>query len=238
MSSDSLLLLAGTAGVVGLVHTLVGPDHYLPFIVLSKARKWNTLKTAVITILCGLGHVMSSVVLGLAGIALGAAVFKLEKIESLRGDIAGWFFLVFGFTYFIWGLHRAYKLKVHEHEHKHEDGSLHLHAHSHAGGHAHAGGSDLKKMTPWVLFIVFVFGPCEPLIPLVMYPAATKQGFFSVFVVAGVFGLATIGTMLAIVLMAVAGLSKLPLDKLERYSHALAGLAILLCGIAIKAFGL
>ena len=93
-------------------------------------------------------------------------------------------------------------------------------------------------MTPWVLFIVFVFGPCEPLIPLVMYPAATKQGFFSVFVVAGVFGLATIGTMLAIVLMAVAGLSKLPMDKLERYSHALAGLAVLICGIAIKAFGL
>ena len=28
------------------------------------------------------------------------------------------------------------------------------------------------KTTPWVLFLIFVFGPCEPLIPLVMYPAA------------------------------------------------------------------
>ncbi len=235
---SALLLLAGTAGAVGFIHTLVGPDHYLPFIVLAKARKWSALKTAVITALCGLGHVLSSVVLGLAGIALGAAVFKLEKIESLRGDFVGWLFLIFGFTYFIWGLHRAYSMKAHLHEHAHEDGSLHSHAHIHPEGHAHAEGSDLKKMTPWVLFIVFVFGPCEPLIPLVMYPAATKQGFFSVFVVAGVFGLATIGTMLAIVLMAVAGLSKLPLQKMERYSHALAGLAILLCGIAIKVFGL
>ena len=229
---SALLLLAGTAGAVGFIHTLVGPDHYLPFIVLAKARKWSALKTAVITALCGLGHVLSSVVLGLAGIALGAAVFKLEKIESLRGDFVGWLFLIFGFTYFIWGLHRAYSMKAHLHEHAHEDGSLHSHA------HIHAGSADRKNMTPWLLFIIFVFGPCEPLIPLVMYPAATKQGFFSVFVVAGVFALATIGTMLAIVLMAVAGLSKLPLDKLERYSHALAGLAVLICGIAIKAFGL
>ena len=229
---SALLLLAGTAGAVGFIHTLVGPDHYLPFIVLAKARKWGTAKTAVITVLCGLGHVLSSVVLGVAGIALGAAVFKLEKIESLRGDIVGWIFLIFGFTYFIWGLHNAYKMK--SHEHVHEDGSVHSHSHS----HSHAGSGELKKMTPWVLFIIFVFGPCEPLIPLVMYPAATKQGFFSIFVVAGVFGLATIGTMLTIVLMAVAGLSKLPLQKMERYSHALAGLAILLCGIAIKVFGL
>ena len=235
---SALLLLAGTAGAVGFIHTLVGPDHYLPFIVLSKARKWSTLKTAVITILCGLGHVLSSVILGLAGIALGAAVFKLEKIESLRGDLVGWLFLVFGFTYFVWGLHRAYKTKIHEHKHEHGGDSFHSHAHSHPGGHAHAGSADMKKMTPWVLFIIFVFGPCEPLIPLVMYPAATKQGFFSVFVVAGVFALATIGTMLAIVLMAVTGLSKLPLQKMERYSHALAGLAIFMCGIAIKVFGL
>jgi len=24
----------------------------------------------------------------------------------------------------------------------------------------------------WALFLIFVFGPCEPLIPLIMYPAA------------------------------------------------------------------
>jgi hypothetical protein len=51
--------------------------------------------------------------------------------------------------------------------------------------------------------------------------------------VAGVFGAATILTMLAIVLLLSFGLSRLPTRGLERYSHALAGLAIFLCGVAI-----
>ena len=116
--SNELILLAGTAATLGFIHTVIGPDHYLPFIVLSKARKWSTFKTVLITFLCGIGHIISSVLLGFVGIAIGAAVFKLEAIESHRGDIAAWLLLVFGFTYFIWGLHRAYRnginIRIHQ----------------------------------------------------------------------------------------------------------------------------
>ena len=235
--TNELILLAGTAATLGFIHTVIGPDHYLPFIVLSKAGKWSTFKTVLITFLCGVGHILSSVFLGFVGIVIGAAVFRLEAIEAYRGDIAAWLLLIFGFTYFVWGLHRAYRNKPHEHPHEHEEGA-HAHKHSHLGEHTHPHVSEAKSMTPWVLFIIFVFGPCEPLIPLIMYPAATNGGMFSVAVVAGVFGLATVGTMITIVLAAVFGLSKLPVQKLERYSHALAGLAILLCGGAIKFLGL
>jgi hypothetical protein len=70
-----------------------------------------------------------------------------------------------------------------------------------------------------------------------MYPAA-KNNMLSVAIVASVFGLVTISTMLIIVLTSSYGLSKLPLRKLEKYSHALAGLTILLSGGAIKFLGL
>ncbi len=40
-------------------------------------------------------------------------------------------------------------------------------------------------------------------------------------------------TMLAVVLLLSFGLSRLPTRGLDRYSHALAGLAIFLCGVAI-----
>ena len=92
-------------------------------------------------------------------------------------------------------------------------------------------------MTPWILFTIFVFGPCEPLIPLIMYPAA-RGNMWAVALVASVFALVTIGTMLTIVYASCLGLSKLPFHKLERYSHALAGLAIFLSGGAIKFLGL
>ena len=75
MSSEFVILL-GTAAAIGFIHTIVGPDHYLPFIVLSKARQWSGVKTAVVTVLCGIGHLINSVLLGLIGIAIGAAVFK------------------------------------------------------------------------------------------------------------------------------------------------------------------
>jgi len=235
--SSEVLILAGTAASIGFIHTVLGPDHYLPFIVLSKARQWNTAKTAFITSLCGVGHVLSSILLGFAGIALGTAVFQLEAIESFRGDIAAWLLIAFGLTYFIWGIHRAIRKRSHEHIHIHEDVEPHLHPHNHGGEHTHPHDSKSSSLTPWVLFTIFVFGPCEPLIPLIMYPAA-KNNMLSVAIVAGVFGLTTIGTMLSIVMASSHGLSRLPLRRLEKYSHALAGLVIFASGGAIKFLGL
>jgi nickel/cobalt transporter (NicO) family protein len=235
--ANEAFLLASTAAAVGAVHTLLGPDHYLPFVVLSRARRWSAAKTALVTLACGLGHILSSVALGLAGIALGIAVFRLEAIESARGQIAGWLLIAFGLAYFVWGLHRALRARGHDHTHPHEDGTTHSHEHRHLGDHAHIHAAPGQNLTPWVLFTIFVFGPCEPLIPLVMYPAA-KHNIRLVVAVASVFGLATLVTMLAIVLASVRGLARIPTGKLERYSHALAGLAILLCGSAVTFLGL
>jgi len=235
--SNEIVILAGAAATIGFVHTIFGPDHYLPFIVLSKARQWSSLKTAVITFLCGLGHVLSSIALGFIGIALGIAVFELEAIESFRGELAAWLLIIFGFTYFVWGIHRAIRSRPHEHPHLHENQTTHLHPHTHIADHSHIHTSKSGSLTPWILFTIFVFGPCEPLIPLIMYPAA-KHNMMDVALVAFVFGVITISTMLTMVLGSFYGLSKLSLRKLERYSHALAGLAILLCGGAIKFLGL
>ena len=72
---------------------------------------------------------------------------------------------------------------------------------------------------------------------VITYPAA-KNNTAAIVLVAGVFALATIGTMMAIVLVSTFGLNLLPMSKLERYSHALAGAAIFMCGFAIQFLGL
>ncbi len=236
--NKELTILLITAASIGSFHTLVGPDHYLPFIVISKARKWSLMKTTWITGLCGLGHILSSVVLGFIGIALGITVTKLEAVESFRGEIAAWILLAFGLVYFVWGLRRAIVNRPHKHRHFHVDEDAHEHTHVHTDGHVHIHADEgAVNLTPWVLFTIFVFGPCEPLIPILMYPAA-KNSLVGVVLVSAVFGITTIGTMLAIVLLSSLGLIFLPLQKLERYSHAIAGATIFLCGIAIKFFGL
>jgi len=237
MSSETIILLT-TAATIGFVHTVFGPDHYIPFIVISKARKWSLIKTGIITFFCGIGHVLSSVILGFIGIGLGISILKLKSIESFRGDISAWLLIIFGFTYFIWGIHRMIRNKPHSHVHIHEDGKDHSHTHTHFENHSHFHeDSNHVNMTAWVLFIIFVFGPCEPLIPLLMYPAA-EGSVADIIMVAIVFGLTTVGTMLTLVLLFHKLLNPNFMKKIERYSQPIAGLTILLCGIAIIFFGL
>jgi nickel/cobalt exporter len=238
--TQELKALMIAAASVGLLHTLLGPDHYLPFIVMSWARKWSAPKTAVITLLCAFGHIGSSVVLGLVGVILGLAVESLTGAESLRGRIAAWLFITFGLVYLIWGIRRAYRSRPHQHAHSHlaDEPQRHAHAHSHFGEHVHVHDiQSMKSLTPWILFTIFVFGPCEPLIPFLMYPAANAS-LFGLVAVTAVFGAATACTMLTTVFLGRAGVNFLPLESLERFSHALAGAAILLCGLAIAFLGL
>jgi hypothetical protein len=245
--NSQIIVLSVTAASIALMHTIFGPDHYLPFVVLSKARKWNNFKTLWITILCGIGHVGSSVLIGFVGIALGVAVQKLNYFESVRGNIAGWLFISFGLLYAIWGLRRAFKNKPHTHSHFHLNGKKHAHEHTHFAGHSHVHlesaetenneAIEYKKLTPWILFVIFVFGPCEPLIPLVMFPAL-RHSTMGVLSVTAVFGIVTILTMTTIVLLMTTGMKFVKLDKMERYSHALAGFAIFFSGLAVQFLGL
>ena len=66
-------ILVTTALSIGFIHTLIGPDHYLPFIMIGRARNWSVAKTMRITIYCGIGHVIGSAALGVVGIGFGIA---------------------------------------------------------------------------------------------------------------------------------------------------------------------
>jgi hypothetical protein len=202
---------------------------------MSRVGGWSLPKTVVITVACGVGHVLSSVFLGALGIAVGLAVGSLEWFEGVRGNLAGWLLLGFGLAYLAWGIKRAVRNQPHVHLHAHGNGSLHAHRHTHLGDHAHPHTEDRRAgaMTPWILFTIFVFGPCEPLIPVLMFPAA-KLSLWGVVLVAGVFAACTIATMVAVVSVAYLGLVRISLPGLARYSHALAGLALAVCGAAIQ----
>jgi sulfite exporter TauE/SafE len=215
--TPDFLLLAGTAIAIAVTHTILGPDHTIPFIAISRARAWSMRRTMLVTFICGIGHVLSSVVIGLGGLYMGAKLFRLTNLESVRGTIAGWLLLGFGLAYLVWGLRHAYKAR----------NSVEA-----------LNGKPLdKSITPWVLFIIFAFGPCEPLIPLLMFPAA-QASMSAVWLISGIFGICTIGTMMGIVAAATKGLSVFSRASMTRYSHALAGGAVTLCAAGMVFFGL
>lgn len=235
MSDASLSMLTAAAGVA-IVHTALGPDHYLPFVALGKARGWTLSRTLVITAICGVGHVLSSLVLGGIGVAAGMALGALEAVEGRRGDLAAWVLLGIGIAYALFGLRHALRRREGYVLHAH-GGELHLHG---DGGvrHVHDHAQALRQQTSfWALFLVFVLGPCEPLIPLFMIPASEAR-WAAALTTGLVFGIVTLATMLAITAALALGAERLRIAPLQRWSHAMAGGVIAASASAMLFLGL
>jgi len=227
-------LLLAAAGVA-LIHTLLGPDHYLPFVALARARGWTPRRAMGVAAACGGAHVLSSLLLG-ALILLGGRRFaSVDALQALRGEWAAWGLVAFGIAYGLWGLRRAVRrgggLRPHHHgEHLH----LHLGG-SRPHGHSH------RRDTPWTfwaLLLVFVVGPCEPLIPLLLMPSSRGRWALTAGT-ALLFALVTVATMVLLVRLALAGSARWSLPAgLQRFRHALAGVIVTCCGLAVLFLGL
>lgn len=236
MNEAQILLV--TAASIAFLHTILGPDHYVVFTAMGKARGWGLARTLRVTLFCGIGHVLSSVVIGAIGLLLGAQLASLIEIESMRGNLAGWALLAFGLMYFAWGLKKAGRDHSHSHVHAHGE-TVHDHEHNHHDEHTHVHDQPgSRSITPWAIFIILVLGPCEALIPLFMYPAAQKSSGLVVSV-ALVFGSVTLATMLAAVAITSVALEQVKMPAAAgRYAHAVAGASVAICGGAISFIGI
>ena len=242
LQSSNLLILLWTALALGFVHTILGPDHYVPFVMMAKAQSWSRRRTYVITAICGVGHVSSSIVIAMVLIALGTAVDGWEQSSlagwhEVRGDVAAWALIGVGAAYALWGLRRALRARSHVHHHYHGDGEPHSHEHDHHGDHVHVHVHEAARFTPWVLFTIFVFGPCESLIPLIL-AGWGLGGLVGAASTAVAFSVSTVATILLTVGLLLAGVDLIPLGRLERWTHAIAGLSLVACGGAIRFLGL
>ena len=226
-----------TAASIAVLHTVLGPDHYLVFTAMGKAQGWSLPKTLRVTAWCGLGQVASSMLIGLVGLLLGAQLATLVQIARVRGNLAGYALLAFGLVYLACGLTKAGREHVHSHVHVHED-VVHEHKHDHRSDHAHVHRAGARNaITPWAMFIIFVLGPCEALIPLFMYPAAQNSAWL-VVAVAVVFSVFTLLAMLVCVALTTIGIERLRLPATGRYAHAVAGASVAICGGLISFLGL
>lgn len=245
------LLLLSTAATLGVVHTAVGVDHTLPFVALSRARNWSLRRTLALTFACGMGHVLSSVAVGTAGAVLGIATTRLEAFEALRGNWAAWLLIAFGTVYAIVAGLRLARGARHAHVHVHPDGTVHAHGHAHEqeGGrvvHSHSHRSSAprplgKPLVP-TLFVIFLLGPCEALVPLMFAPAASGHVYMP-WLVALCFSLAALLTMLVVVAgghRAIHGSERLSrtLARLEPHMNWAAGATIALSGVLIQVLGI
>ena len=218
-------LLLGATASLAVVHTLLGVDHSLPFVALGRARGWTLARTLLVTAVCGVGHVASSVAIGALGVALGIATDALLWIESARGELAAALLIGFGLAYAAWAVWSRLRGR----------NAAHLHAATDGGMEGVAAGA--ARVTPWALFIVFVLGPCEPLIPLMVVPGMAGD-WLAVAAVVGVFGLLTVAVMLLTVAAAYSGVGLLADSRISRHADVAAGLVVAASGAAVLWLGL
>ncbi|MBI1953748.1 MAG: hypothetical protein HYS41_06475 [Candidatus Omnitrophica bacterium] len=208
-----VLLLSAVS--VAFFHALA-PDHWLPFVALAQNSRWPMRRLALITTLAGAGHVLSSLAIGMLGLWAGWALHRLEGTEAWRGSVAVWLLVGFGVAYALWGLKHA----QHPHPHLSVKDAVKLYAARRA----------------WILMAVLVFGPCEPLIPLMFL--SYQRGTGAVGMVCAAFSLVTVAMVVGQSCLSYAGLRLFRPAWMERYAHVLAGAAIAATGLAVIVLGI
>jgi nickel/cobalt exporter len=220
------LALIVAAVSIGSIHSLA-PDHWVPFAALARAERWSARRTSVVTALCGLGHVTASVALGLLGVVFGRELLQAfgERLES----VAGLLLIGFGLAYGLWGLQRT--LRGRAHAHAHALGLPHAHRHTHEhDGHHH------RPLTAWTLFLLFSADPCVAVIPLMV--ASAPLGWASTLAVVAAYELATIGTMVALVLPTRAAIGQVRGAWADQWGIAVAGGVVAFVGVVVMSLGI
>lgn len=221
MMSDTLFI-AGSAASIGFVHTILGPDHYLPLVAMAKTNGWSAPKTASYVTVCGIIHLLGTLLVGGLAIVLGLAFLNLETVQSLRADFAGWFLLCFGAIYFAWGIHWAKRAGRTVGRSSVIDNQK---------------NSNFARCAPFALFAFFILGPCEPLIPL-MSSGIGDTGWLPSVLVLSAFCGTTILTMLVCVMFFYYGVSRFSVIlRFEKYMHAATGMVLFVCGCALQFHG-
>jgi nickel/cobalt transporter (NicO) family protein len=214
---DSLTaVLALGAVTLGSLHT-IAPDHWVPFAAISRAQGWSRGKTMRITALCGFGHVTVSVLLGILALVFGLEM--LHVIGQRMEAFAGILLIAFGMVYGVLGLRRAAGEHFHGHHHHHYD-------------HVH----EPSKMTPWALFLLFSADPCVAVIPILF--AAAPLGWLRTTLVVCAYELATIATMVVLVVPARAAVNRIQGNWITRYGDAAAGAVIAAVGVLVTVLGI
>ena len=215
-------LVLAAAGIAAL-HALA-PDHWVPFAALARSERWSAARTASLTALCGAGHVTVSVVIGIAGAVLGIGLF--ESFGATLEGVAPLVLIGFGLAYAAWGVGRI--LRERWHRRMHSAGEPHHHHRHHHLDH--------RAASARALFLLFCADPCVAVIPLML--AAVPAGWAAALAVVAAYELATIATMVGLVLPARAATHAVRAPWVDRFGDVLAGSVIACVGVMVGVMGI
>jgi len=230
---SNLITLLGGAFLLSCLHGLI-PNHWMPFVILGRDRKWDTGRIVFATFLGGTAHLASTVAIG---VAIGLAGYALNLwYEAIIRWAAPVILISAGF----WILWRG-----HRHAHRHGNGNSHDDDHPyqecrddkcqlHHHGRYHFGARDLA--TIGALCAMLFFSPCLEL--EAYYVVAARRGWLGIISVSAVYMVVALGVMMAVAGFAAKGLEKVRWSFLARYERQLSGGLLIVLGVVWLLFPL
>ena len=237
MNSAVLTTIAATGFTVAFFHAAI-PTHWLPFVLVSRARSWSRGKTLAVSALAGLGHVALTSLLGLVIAWFG---FRLdERAGNLFPRIAGGFLLLIGAIYF-WRQWSGRGVLHHHPPGGHHQASEHC---GHALDHSHW-DDELKesrlvsdKAGDWAaisgLFMMLTLSPCEGFLPV--YLSGVQFGWRGFFVLSLILAVGTLAGMHVFTWLTLVGLERVQVQRFERYEAGLLGSIFTVLGALMLVF--
>ena len=202
-----MLTFAFSAAVIGAVHSF-SPGHWLPVVLLAKARKWGLARAMAGASITALGHVVSSGVMGVVVVAAGLnLITQFEESVEKYGALG---LILFGISYAVYSYFY----------------------HSQCVGHTHHGPNPRKTRMP----VLFLFGiglsPCMAALPLFV-ASSGSGGLLQMMLTLAAFAGGVLIALLSATLLFSKGLMKLDHPIFEHYGDMLTGLGVSFVGLLL-----
>jgi len=189
--------------LISLLHAVI-PNHWLPVLAIGKKKGWTLAETTRITFIAGMGHVVSTVIIG---VLLGIIGSELTEHIKYFTHIIGPSLLIFMGLYF---LRQHYK---HRHFHVEEE--------------------QVKRKTKnaviFALVLAMVLSPCMEIEAYFLLAGA--NGWYVFAAIAAMYAVITITGMLIWIRMAYNGLLKLNWHTWEHNAAIITGIVLIITGI-------
>ncbi len=198
--------------VLSLIHALI-PNHWIPLIAISKTEKWTQRQTLLATVITGVSHTLSTIIIG---IVVGIIGYKLSSQYTFISSVAAPIILIgLGLIYIILDIRGMY----HHHHHNHD--------------HKPTGTSKTDK-SKWrailtSLSIAMFLTPCFEI--EAYYFQAGTIGWLGIFIVSVVYLLMTIVIMLLLVYLGIKGIQTFNSHFLEHHEKGITGIVLIALGL-------
>ncbi len=202
-----MIHLLVSAFLLSIVHAAI-PNHWLPIVAISKGEKWSRALTLRVTLISGIAHIASTILIGLL---VGWAGYEFsERYNQIFKWLAPAILGGLGLIYLLLHL----KELNHSKHHHHDENKINR--------------SSVAAITTSLAIAMF-FSPCIEL--ETYYFTAGSAGWAGIISVSVIYLTITVAMMVLLVYLALKGFEKINFHFLEHNERLIIGIILILTGI-------